>query len=174
MIHVSGTSRSLTAAGFDVVAWTALEVARNRQARATFDALPPSTGRSWQRMTEAPFRAAAKAALALMDSGSESPKETWLRLLAIRAGYPRPRTQIPVLSPDGRRWYYLDMGWEDLLLALEYDGDHHRTSRERFAYEIERAEDLQVLGWTVVKAAARHRTATVLQRFQRAWDACSH
>jgi very-short-patch-repair endonuclease len=115
-----------------------------------------------------------EAVLDLVDAGAESPKETWLRLLAIRADYPRPRTQIPVLSPDGRRWYYLDMGWEDLLLALEYDGDHHRTSRERFAYEIERAEDLQVLGWTVVKAAARHRTATVLQRFQRAWDACSH
>jgi hypothetical protein len=114
-----------------------------------------------------------EAVLDLVDPGAESPKETWLRLLVIRAGYPRPLTQIPVLSPDGRRRYYLDMGWEDLMLALEYDGDHHRTTRERFAYEIERAEDLHELGWTVVKAAARHRRASILQRFQRAWDGCT-
>jgi very-short-patch-repair endonuclease len=114
-----------------------------------------------------------EAVLNLVDAGAESPKETWLRLLVIRAGYPRPRTQIPVLSPDGRRWYYLDMGWEDIMLALEYDGDHHRTSRERFAYEIERAEDLNELGWTVIKAAARHQPASVLRRLERAWDACT-
>jgi hypothetical protein len=102
--------------------------------------------------------------LSLVDPGAESPKETWLRLLAIRAGYPHPRTQIPVLSPDRRRWYYLDMGWEELMLALEYDGDHHRTTRERFAYQIERAEDLHELGWTVVTVAARHQPPSVLRR----------
>jgi very-short-patch-repair endonuclease len=110
-------------------------------------------------------------ALDLMDAGAESPKETWLRLLIIRAGLLRPRTQIPVLSPDGRRWYYLDMGWEDLKLAAEYDGDHHRTDRERFAYQIERAEDLHELGWLVVTVAARHHRVDVLRRVQRAWDA---
>jgi very-short-patch-repair endonuclease len=112
-------------------------------------------------------------ALNLVDAGAESPKETWLRLLVIRAGYPRPRTQIPVLSPDGRRQYYLDMGWEEIMLALEYDGDHHRTNRDRFAYEIERAEDIHALGWTVVRVAARNRPAGVLRRIERAWDACS-
>ena len=42
-----------------------------------------------------------ESALDQMDPGAESPKETWLRLLVIRAGYPRPRTQIPVPKPDG-------------------------------------------------------------------------
>jgi very-short-patch-repair endonuclease len=111
--------------------------------------------------------------LDLVDGGAESPKETWLRLLAIRAGYPRPRTQIPVLSPDGRRWYFLDMGWEDIKLAAEYDGDQHRTTRERFAYEIERAEDIHELGWTVVKVVARHQGASVMRRLERAWEACT-
>jgi len=112
-------------------------------------------------------------ALDLMDAGAESPKETWLRLLVIHAGYPRPRTQIPVLSPDGRRGYHLDMGWEDIMLALEYDGDHHRTNRQLFAYQIERAEDLHELGWTVVTAAARHPPASVLRRVERAWRECT-
>ena len=115
-----------------------------------------------------------EAALRLMDAGAESPKETWLRLLIIRAGFPRPRTQIPVLSPDGRRWYYLDMSWEDLMLAVEYDGDHHRTDRTRFAYQIERSEDLRELGWLVVTVAARHHRVDVLRRVKRAWDSRMH
>jgi very-short-patch-repair endonuclease len=106
-----------------------------------------------------------------MDSGTESPRETWLRLLLIRAGYPRPRTQIPVLSPDGRRRYYPDMGWEDIKLAVEYEGDHHRVDRDRFAYEIRRLEDIAELGWLDVRVAARHHRVDVLRRVQRAWDA---
>jgi very-short-patch-repair endonuclease len=110
-------------------------------------------------------------ALDLVDAGAESPKETWLRLLMIRAGYPRPRTQIPVLSPDGRRQYYLDMGWEDIKLAVEYEGDHHRVDRARFAYEIQRLEDIAELGWLDIRVAARHHPFEVLRRIQRAWDA---
>jgi hypothetical protein len=34
----------------------------------------------------------ARAALDLVDGGAESPRETWLRLLLIRAGFPRPQT----------------------------------------------------------------------------------
>src|SRR4051812_29509362 len=107
--------------------------------------------------------------LTLVDAGAESPRETWLRLLLIRDGYPRPETQIPVTSPDGRRRYYLDMGWRDLLLAVEYEGDHHRTTHELFAYEIERAEDIREVGWLVLRVAARNHPAEVLRRVERAW-----
>lgn len=109
-------------------------------------------------------------ALGLVDAGAESPRETWLRLMLIRDGYPRPETQIPVLSPDGSRRYYLDMGWRKLMLAVEYEGDHHRTTREIFAYEIERAEDIRDVGWLVVRVAARNHPAEVLRRVRRAWD----
>lgn len=109
-------------------------------------------------------------ALTLLDAGAESPRETWLRLLLIGDGYPLPETQIRVLSSDTLRRYYLDMGWRDLMLAVEYDGDHHRTDRERFAYEIERADDLREIGWLVIRVAARNRPAEVLHRVRRAWD----
>jgi very-short-patch-repair endonuclease len=112
-----------------------------------------------------------ETALDLVDSGAESPKETALRLLLIGAGYPRPQTQIPVVSSDGYRQYYLDMGWEELMLAVEYDGDHHRLNRAGFAYEIQRAEDIAEVGWLVIRVAARHRRADVLHRVGRAWDA---
>jgi hypothetical protein len=109
--------------------------------------------------------------LDLVDAGAESPKETWLRLLLIRVGFPRPQTQIPVLSPDGCRWYYLDMGWEDIKLAAEYDGDHHRSDPVVFAYDIRRLDDLRELGWTIIRVAARHRSDDVVSRVRRAWDA---
>jgi very-short-patch-repair endonuclease len=111
--------------------------------------------------------------LDLVDAGAESPKETWLRLLLIRHGFPRPRTQIPVLSLDGHRKYYLDMGWEELMLAVEYDGDHHRTTRELFAYEIERLEQIQARGWHVIRVAARNREPDVIRRVERAWRLCT-
>jgi very-short-patch-repair endonuclease len=110
-------------------------------------------------------------ALDLMDSGAESPKETWLRLLVIRDGYPRPRTQIPVLGPNGWPLYYLDMGWEDIMVALEYDGGQHWDNPERVAYDIIRAEYVQNLGWNVIRVTKKHRPAEVLARVRRAWDA---
>ncbi|MDX1890476.1 hypothetical protein [Mycolicibacterium sp. 050158] len=111
-----------------------------------------------------------ESVLDLVDAGAESPRETWLRLLLIEADYPRPRTQIPVLSPDGRRRYYLDMGWEDHRLAVEYDGDHHRSDPAQFASDIRRLADLDELGWQLVRVAARSRRDEVLQRVRRAWD----
>jgi len=112
-----------------------------------------------------------RTALSLYDPGVASPKETWLRLLLIRAGYPRPQTQIPVLSPDGRRQYYLDMGWEDFKLAIEYDGEQHRVSPIVFAYDIQRSEDLDELGWTKIRVVKENRAPDVLRRVERVWAA---
>lgn len=102
-------------------------------------------------------------ALKLFDPGAQSPRETWLRLLVMKAGFPKPRTQIPV----GK--YYLDMGWEDLKLAAEYDGDHHRADKKQFAWDITRHEELADAGWTIVRVVAGTKPAEVLDRLRRAW-----
>jgi very-short-patch-repair endonuclease len=106
-------------------------------------------------------------ALDLVDAGAESPRETYLRLLLIEAGFPRPQTQIQVTTDHDT--YYLDMGWEDQMLAVEYDGDQHRTDRARYAYEIRRAETLAALGWLVIRVVADHRSVEVVHRVRRAW-----
>lgn len=108
--------------------------------------------------------------LDLADAGAESPKETWLRLSLIGSGYPRPRTQIPVISPDGRRRYYLDMGWEERRLAVEYDGDHHRSNPVQFAGDVRRLADIDELGWCLVRVVARSSRDDVLRRVRRAWE----
>jgi hypothetical protein len=110
-----------------------------------------------------------KEALDLMDAGAESPKETWTRLVLIDGGFPRPTTQIPVLNDNGSPFAYLDMGWEDIMVAVEYDGDHHRTDPDRYAKDIARLEKLQRKGWIVIRVIAGHRPAFILYRVQQAW-----
>ena len=85
-----------------------------------------------------------RSVLPLVDGGAASPRETWLRLLLIRAGFPRPVTQIPVMD----RWRLLavlDMGWPEIKVAVEYDGDHHQTNRTQYAKDQRRIRDLG--GW---------------------------
>lgn len=106
-------------------------------------------------------------AIKLHDPGGASPRETWLRLLLMRAGFPRPSTQIPVIGASGRR-YYLDMGWEELLVAVEYDGDHHRLDRRQFAKDIIRLEEVGDLRWLVVRVTAENHPRDIVDRVRRA------
>lgn len=112
-----------------------------------------------------------ETALDLVDGGAQSPKETWLRLLLIRAGFPKPTTQIVVPGVDGLPRYFLDMGWEHLKLAVEYDGGQHWTDPWQYANDVTRQEYLARIGWTVVRVVSRHRARDVIHRVQAAHDA---
>jgi very-short-patch-repair endonuclease len=106
----------------------------------------------------------ARASLELIDSGAQSPKESWLRLLLMRAGFPRPQTQIPVRNEWGWAEAYLDMGWEDIKVAVEYDGDQHRSSRYQYVKDIRRLEMLERYGWTVVRVIAEDHRNDIIRR----------
>ncbi len=110
----------------------------------------------------------ARIAIGLADAGAQSPKETWLRLLLIRAGLPRPQTQIPVSDEFDDITYYLDMGWEDLKVAAEYDGEQHRKDRWQYTWDIRRRETLERLGWIVVRVVAGDRSAEIISRVRAA------
>jgi very-short-patch-repair endonuclease len=109
-----------------------------------------------------------EAALDLHDPGAESPKETWLRLLLMDAGFPRPRTQIPVPGRGGETRYRLDMGWEELMVAVEYDGEHHRIDKPTYKSDIIRMEYLHAVGWLVVRVVAEHRRQEIVRRVRDA------
>lgn len=110
----------------------------------------------------------ARAALALIDCGAQSPKETWLRLLLLRAGLRPPQTQIAVRNEWGYVEAYLDMGWEDVKVAVEYDGDHHRVDRIQYVRDVRRLEMLQRKGWTVIRVVAEDRPVDILRRVREA------
>ncbi|MDT5092777.1 MAG: hypothetical protein QOH60_2140 [Mycobacterium sp.] len=106
----------------------------------------------------------ARITLGLVDAGSESPRETWLRLLLIRAGFPRPETQLAIYDEYGQLIRSADMGWRELKLAVEYDGDHHRTSRRQIAKDIRDMELLAQLGWHVVHVTSEDCGPDIVRR----------
>jgi very-short-patch-repair endonuclease len=106
----------------------------------------------------------AQAALELVDSGAQSPKETWLRLLLLRAGLPRPQTQIAVRNEWSWVEAYLDMGWDDVMVAVEYDGYHHHANRAQYVKDIRRLEMLERRGWVVVRVVAEDHPRDITRR----------
>jgi very-short-patch-repair endonuclease len=93
-----------------------------------------------------------------------------LRLILLRAGFPAPQTQIPVYDEYGQLIAVLDMGWEQIKLAVEYDGDPHRTDRRQFQKDIRRAEALAELGWIDVRVTAEDTEGGVIARVSAAWE----
>jgi hypothetical protein len=106
--------------------------------------------------------------LDLVDAGAQSPRETWLRLLLVDAGFPRPQTQIPVLDERGYPRYFLDMGWPELMVAVEYDGQQHRTDDNQYRGDVTRSEFIEYLGWRRVRVLAGQRRDDIVRRVARA------
>lgn len=141
------------------------------QAVARLDALASATG-----ITSADVLALAerypgargarrlRAALSVMDAGAQSPKETWLRLLLVDAGLPRPTTQIMVHNGDFYPLAYLDLGWEKYMVAVEYDGDQHRSDRRQYVKDISRLKMLEALGWIIIRVIAEDHPCDILDR----------
>nr|WP_046283381.1 hypothetical protein [Mycobacterium sp. UM_NZ2] len=111
----------------------------------------------------------ARMALELADGGAESPRETWLRLLLIRAGFPQPQTQIPVYDEYGQLAAVADMGWEDIKVAVDYEGEHHRITRAAFNKGIRRHETMTQLGLIDIRITVEDTEAGIIGRVSDAW-----
>lgn len=111
-----------------------------------------------------------RRALELVDGGAESPYETRTRLVLLAAGLPRPRTQIPVF--DGPCLIArIDMGWEEWLVGVEFDGAQHWTDPAQRTRDIDRTAELEAMGWRIVRVSSdmlRHRPAVVVARTREA------
>lgn len=110
----------------------------------------------------------ARHAVSLFDAGAQSPKESWLRIVLIQAGLQKPQTQIPVRNEFGSAIAYLDMGWEGVKVAVEYDGEQHRTDRRQYTWDVRRSETLERLGWIVIRVVAGDRPAEIVGRVRAA------
>jgi hypothetical protein len=155
------------------VARTAFDLGRHLprgQALARLDALMRATPFSFEDvcMLEKRYRGARglrrlRGVLPLVDGGAASPKESWLRLLLMDAGLPKPQTQIPV--HDGWRLIgVLDMGWDEYMVAAEYDGDQHRADRRQYVRDQWRLRKLAEMGWIVVRVIAEDKPDDILNR----------
>lgn len=98
---------------------------------------------------------------------AESPQESRTRLRCIDAGFPPPHPQLIVTDATGRFVARLDMGWLDLLRAVEFDGDEHHSASADVRHDRERRDLVERCGWGLAVVT----TAQVLSRgleFERA------
>lgn len=92
--------------------------------------------------------------LSLVDGGAESPYESLTRLMLVGAGLPRPQTQLPVLDELGFVVAYLDMGWPEYRVGVEFDGAQHWTDARQRSRDVERLADLEALGWRIIHVSS--------------------
>ncbi|MEU8320237.1 DUF559 domain-containing protein [Nonomuraea sp. NPDC048881] len=134
------------------MARTALDCARSLPRREAVAALDQFARRGvdmealWRRPLNS-WR--LRDTLSLADCGAASPRESWLRVVLVDGGLPRPTTQLAVPLGGGRH-AYLDLGWEPYRVGVEYDGQEHHTSPADRRRDAARREELRRLGWRVI------------------------
>lgn len=116
-------------------------------------------------------RGARAVALARRDlrRGSASDRETRLRLLVVRAGFPEPEPNGPIQLPGGRTTHG-DLVFRRQRTILEYDGDRHRTDRRRFRRDVDRLNALAMAGWLVIRIHGDTPPAQVIDLLRAALD----
>lgn len=100
-------------------------------------------------------RKSVRRALSLIRETVDSPRETWLRLWIIENGFPEPVVHPEVECSTVSAILRPDLGYHDIKLAIEYEGDHHRTSAYQFGVDIERRQLLEAEGWVVLRVSKR-------------------
>jgi len=106
--------------------------------------------RTVERARRRPGVATLRRALELVRPGVESPKETELRLLIVRAGLPEPEVNVRRFDAGGSPLGRPDLSYGWCRLAFEYQGDHHRTDRATWRLDLSRRERFEDAGWRVV------------------------
>lgn len=138
-----------------------------------------------RRLTTAPRVQAALAArsgcraaaelrglLGLLERGCHSELEIWgvQQVLAI-PGVPAAQHQIPV--GQGLRRAYLDAGWEEVLLGVEFDGAASHSSAAQRESDLRRDAWLASLGWLILRFSYRRLmtdTERVRQEIRSAYE----
>ena len=97
-------------------------------------------------------RPALRVALERLRTGSSSRPETWCRLLLVDAGLPEPQLDVDVYDErDGEFIGCVDLAYPELRIAIEYEGDQHRTSPAQWQRDIDKYDRLAAAGWRVVR-----------------------
>jgi len=117
----------------------------------------------------------ARLALGLVVPGTDSVPETATRRLLERHGFPRPQVNVVVRDAAGAYLARPDLSYPELRIAIEYDGDYHRTDRRSWQVDVERRQRLEDAGWRIltVTAATLRNPTTFLSRLRSALTAAS-
>jgi hypothetical protein len=97
-----------------------------------------------------------RAALLDVRPGTDSPMESRLRLLLVSSGLPEPVIGNTIFDSTGGFVGTPDLAYVRQKIAIEYEGDGHRTDPAVFADDIERRERMQEAGWYVIRVVKSH------------------
>ena len=81
--------------------------------------------------------------------GAESPMETRLRLLLTRSGLPEPRLNPAIRIGD--QTLHPDLLYPQWRVAIEYEGEQHRTDERQWRHDIWRREVFEDAGWRQIR-----------------------
>jgi len=126
--------------------------------------------RHLERWGRFPGCAQVRLALAQVREHVESAKETETRLAIIAAGLPEPVVQHRV-PEHGLFIARVDLAYPQWKIAIEYEGDGHRTDMEQWRRDIQRQRDLEDHGWIVIRVTEldlREGGAALMRRIERA------
>ena len=151
------------------VAWAQLAAGRDR-AEATVDDLVVAGDHLLRRRSPlAEFadlvaaaesvragRGGGRAARPIIRAGTDSPMESRLRLVIVAAGLPEPVIGHVIVDSTGGFIGTPDLAYVAQRIAIEYEGDIHRTDANVYAADIDRRELMEAAGWIVIRVVAHH------------------
>lgn len=112
--------------------------------------------------------AIARRAAGLVRAGVDSPPESRLRMLVVLAGLPEPTVNHIIRDPDTGAWLRrFELAYEELRVAIEYEGRQHRDDDEIWASDIDRREELDRRAWRVVQVISSGLFENPLRTLQR-------
>ena len=101
-------------------------------------------------------RPALRAALARVRTGASSRPETWVRLILVDHGLPEPELDVDVYDDAGTFLGCVDLAYPRLMVAIEYEGDHHRTDPRTWNRDLDKHDALVRAGWRVIRVSRHH------------------
>lgn len=97
----------------------------------------------------------AREVVQLVDPRAESQGESFTRVVIIDEGFPTPDLQVWAYDEHGNPVYRLDHAYEELKIAVEYDGEEHHTSDDDRRHDEERRAWLRANGWIIIVVTKR-------------------
>ena len=109
-------------------------------------------------------------ALRQIRPNTDSARETLLRLLVVRSGFPEPEVNGVILNSFGAVIAHGDLVFRTYRTILEYDGGHHREDERQFDIDIDRLDQLMEDDWRVIRVNKNlmGRTATLVGKIETA------
>ncbi len=135
------------------------------QPLATIDEVDDAIARYGRRRGCRVLRAAREH----LRAGSESPKETQLRLDIVAAGFPDHEPNGVIALSSGRATHG-DLVFRRWKVLLEYDGDHHRESDSQWAKDVDRLNELAANGWLVIRVNRRSQFQSIARQLAEALE----